>query len=195
MRHKNAKICPKWICIRWGGIPTKHDAQRHKSSDTPTFSIAERTQTDHFSLSLRKLPNQNRPEPTLKSCTKTWWCDRYMFVILKIHDTHLINVYNCMHLIKWVSVCSKKHLQLQKCALKNAKMFEKKDHLTVRSTVILYQNQPNSLIVRNLPDGLAEPTRRCITSHNSNWANRGLILWWNENPIKALWSVFTSAVL
>ena len=78
MRYKNAKICPKWICIRWGGIPTKYDAQRHKSSDTPTFSIAERTQTDHFSLSLRKLPNRNRPEPTLKWCAKNtqMW---YMF--------------------------------------------------------------------------------------------------------------------
>ena len=36
-------------------------------SDTPTFSIAETTRTDHFSLSLRKLPNRNRPKPTLKS--------------------------------------------------------------------------------------------------------------------------------
>ena len=34
-------------------------------SDAPTFSTAETTRTDHFSLLLRKLPNQNRPEPTL----------------------------------------------------------------------------------------------------------------------------------
>ena len=37
------------------------------SSDAPTFSIAETTRMDHFSLLLRKLPNQNQPEPTLKS--------------------------------------------------------------------------------------------------------------------------------
>ena len=36
-------------------------------SDAPTFSIAEMTQTDHFSRLLRNLPNQNQPEPTLKS--------------------------------------------------------------------------------------------------------------------------------
>ena len=41
-------------------------------SDAPTFSIAETTRTNHFSLLLRKLPNRNLPEfswtePTLNS--------------------------------------------------------------------------------------------------------------------------------
>ena len=40
-------------------------------SDTPTFSIAETTRTNHFSLLLRKLPNRNQtktePKPTLIS--------------------------------------------------------------------------------------------------------------------------------
>ena len=40
-------------------------------SDTPTFSIAETTRTNHFSLLLRKLQNRNQtktePKPTLKS--------------------------------------------------------------------------------------------------------------------------------
>ena len=72
-------------------------------SDTPTFSIAETTRTNHFSLLLRKLPNQNQPEPTLKSklilhLLKT---EKKSITVLifkvKIHDTPLINLYNCMH--------------------------------------------------------------------------------------------------
>ena len=76
-------------------------------SDTPTFSIAETTRTNHFSLLLRKLPNRNQtktePKPTLKSklilhLLKT---EKKSITVLifkvKIHDTPLINLYNCMH--------------------------------------------------------------------------------------------------
>ena len=76
-------------------------------SDTPTFSIAETTRTNHFSLLLRKLLNRNQtktePKPTLKSklilhLLKT---EKKSITVLifkvKIHDTPLINLYNCMH--------------------------------------------------------------------------------------------------
>ena len=73
-------------------------------SDTPTFSIAETTRTNHFSLLLRKLPNtKTEPKPTLKSklilhLLKT---EKKSITVLifkvKIHDTPLINLYNCMH--------------------------------------------------------------------------------------------------
>ena len=61
------------------------------SSDAPTFSIAETTRTDHFSLSLRKLQNRNRPEPTLKS--KVFFPKIHDTHFAKIHDIHLTNVY------------------------------------------------------------------------------------------------------
>ena len=76
-------------------------------SDAPTFSIAETTRTDHFSLSLRKLPNRNRPEPTLKSklilqkfMIPIWpicmdWSNEY-------HDAHLSNAYTLIQWVSWI---------------------------------------------------------------------------------------------
>ena len=59
---------PIWALLQH--LKTLQKLRDYKISDAPTFSIAETTRTDHFSLSLRKLPNRNRPEPTLKSCGK-----------------------------------------------------------------------------------------------------------------------------
>ena len=79
--------------------------------------------TDHFSLLLRKLPNRNQLELTLKlvhigfskniilQCSKLEVKAYLAFIKnrkilyysflntykVKIHDTHLINLYNCMH--------------------------------------------------------------------------------------------------
>ena len=72
-----------------------------KNSDAPTFGIAETTRTDHFSLSLRKLPNRNRPEPTLKSklilhvLSKNSQKFSIMILIWSMHAF--------VHIDKWVS--------------------------------------------------------------------------------------------
>ena len=77
------------------------------SSDAPTFSIAETTQTDHFSLSLRKLPNRNRPEPTLKS---KLILQKFMIIIWPMcmdwsneyNYAHLSNAYTLIQWVSWI---------------------------------------------------------------------------------------------
>ena len=71
-------------------------------SDAPTIIIAETTQTDHFSLLLRKLPNRKRPEPTLKLKLTLEKC--FKKCILKIHDIHLTNKVG--HLLSEPDLCA-----------------------------------------------------------------------------------------
>ena len=78
-----------------------------KASDAPTFGIAETTWTDHFSLSLRKLLNRNRPEPTLKS---KLILQKFMIIIWPMfmdwsneyHDAHLSNAYTLIQWVSWI---------------------------------------------------------------------------------------------
>ena len=66
---------------------------------------------------------------------------------------------------KWASVCSKKHFFAKVCfkRCQNVKKNRTTELFRIRQ-FFARTNQPNPLIVRNQPDGSAEPTRRCITS-------------------------------
>ena len=122
-------------------------------SDAPTFSIAETTRTNHFSLLLRKLPNRNLPEfswtePTLNSMLilNVVNTDKNFITVLifKVQASwYSFDQYMQFYtLIKWVSWILRIHF-FKKC--------QRNDHQTVRSSVILCQNRPNPMIVRNRP--------------------------------------------
>ena len=59
MGISNVKL-PIWALLQH--LKTLQKLRDYKISDAPTFSIAETTQTNHFSLLLRKLLNRNQPK-------------------------------------------------------------------------------------------------------------------------------------
>ena len=56
---------PIWALLQH--LKTLQKLRDYKISDAPTFSIAETTRTDHFSLLLKKLPKPTRTDLNIKA--------------------------------------------------------------------------------------------------------------------------------